>query len=259
MERKSWPGRAMMQSTRPASIRFLRISPSPDWFEDMEPLARTKPADATWREVVEEVLHPGEVGVAHGRGAVLPSPVVAEPVAAPVGDVEGRIGEDVVGPQVGVAVVVEAVAVLDPALDAADRKVHSRHAPGGVVGLLAVDGDVALGFARVSIAGSVGADELNRLDEHAGGTAAGVVHAAMVWLQHLHEEADDGARSVELAALSAFGQGELLQEVLINIADHVGGAGLGPADLDVAHQVDDLSQDGSCPGRGGRSPWAARP
>ena len=34
----------MMQSTRSASIRFLRISPSPDWFDDMEPLERTKPA-----------------------------------------------------------------------------------------------------------------------------------------------------------------------------------------------------------------------
>ncbi len=33
-----------MQSTRPASIRFLRISPSPDWLDDIEPLASTKPA-----------------------------------------------------------------------------------------------------------------------------------------------------------------------------------------------------------------------
>ena len=33
-----------MQSTSPASMMFLRISPSPDWFDDMEPLARTKPA-----------------------------------------------------------------------------------------------------------------------------------------------------------------------------------------------------------------------
>src|SRR5665647_2777821 len=33
-----------MQSTRPCSTRFLRISPSPDWLEDIEPLASTKPA-----------------------------------------------------------------------------------------------------------------------------------------------------------------------------------------------------------------------
>ena len=86
------------------------------------------------------------------------------------------------------AVVVEAVAVLDPALDAPDGEVHPGHAPCGVVGLLAVDGDVALGFTRVAVAAGVGADELHRLDEHAGGAAAGVVHPALVWLQHLHEE-----------------------------------------------------------------------
>ena len=33
-----------MQSTRSASMMFLRISPSPDWFDDIEPLASTKPA-----------------------------------------------------------------------------------------------------------------------------------------------------------------------------------------------------------------------
>ena len=54
-------------------MRFLRISPSPDWLDDMEPLARTKPAEAARREVVQEVLHPGEVGVA--RRAVLRSAI----------------------------------------------------------------------------------------------------------------------------------------------------------------------------------------
>ena len=91
------------------------------------------------------MLHPGEVGVAHGRDAVLPPPVVTQPLAAPVGNVEWRIGEDIVGPQVGVPVVVEAVAVLNPALDTTDRKVHPRHAPRRVVRLLAVDGEVSLG------------------------------------------------------------------------------------------------------------------
>ena len=63
-------------------------------------------------------------------------------LAAPVADVEGRIGEDEVGLQVGVAVVVEGVAVGDLAVDAADGEVHLRQPPGGVVGLLPVDGDV---------------------------------------------------------------------------------------------------------------------
>ena len=167
MDRNSWPGRAMMQSTRSASIRFLRISPSLDWFEDMEPLAKHETRRTAWCQMVYEVLHPREVGVARRRDAVLPPLVVPQPFAAPVGDVEGRIGQDVVGPQVGMAVVMEAVAVLDLALDAPDRQVHPGHSPGGVVGLLAVDGDVPLGSTPVPIAAGVGADELHGLDEHA--------------------------------------------------------------------------------------------
>ena len=37
-------GKATMQSTKSASIRFFRISPSPDWFDDIEPFASTNPA-----------------------------------------------------------------------------------------------------------------------------------------------------------------------------------------------------------------------
>jgi hypothetical protein len=33
-----------MQSTTSSSISFLRISPSPDWFDDIEPFDSTKPA-----------------------------------------------------------------------------------------------------------------------------------------------------------------------------------------------------------------------
>ena len=87
------------------------------------------------RQVMQEVLHPGEVGVANRRNTVLPSFVVPEPLAAPVGDVEGRVGQDVVGPQVGVLIVVEAVAVGNLGLDAPDRQVHLRQPPGGVVGV----------------------------------------------------------------------------------------------------------------------------
>ena len=141
-----------MQSTRSASMRFLRISPSPDWLDDIEPLASTKPATPVGREVVDDVLHPGEVGVARRRHAVLPALVVAQALAAPVADVEGRIGEDEVGLEVGVAVVVEGVAVGDLAVDAADGEVHLGQPPGGVVRLLAVDADVGLGLAAVAVA-----------------------------------------------------------------------------------------------------------
>ena len=74
--RRAGPGSATMQSTRSASMMALRISPSPDWFDDIEPLASTKPAMPGGREVVDEVLHPGVVGVARRRHAVLPALVV---------------------------------------------------------------------------------------------------------------------------------------------------------------------------------------
>ena len=66
----------------------------------------------------------------------------SQQLAAPVAVVEGRVGQDVVGLQVGVQVAVEAVGVLraQVAVDAADGQVHLGQPPGGVVRLLAVDG-----------------------------------------------------------------------------------------------------------------------
>ena len=97
---------------------------------------------------MDHVLHPGEVGVAPGRGAVLPALVVGEPLATPVGDVERWIGQDEVGLQVGMAVVVEAVAVGDLPLDGSNGEVHLGQPPGRVVRFLAVDRDVGPGAFR---------------------------------------------------------------------------------------------------------------
>ena len=113
-------------------------------------------------EMVDHVLDPREVGVPGWWGAVFPAGVVAEAFAAPVADVERRVGEDVVGSQVGVAVVVERVGgpVGEVGFDAAQREVHLAESPGGGDELLAVDGDVGA-FA------AVGLHEFGRLDEHA--------------------------------------------------------------------------------------------
>ena len=64
------------------------------------PVGQDEPGDAVRGEVVDDVLDPGEVGVAHRRRAVPPSGVFAEPVAAPVADVERRVGQDEVGLQI---------------------------------------------------------------------------------------------------------------------------------------------------------------
>src|SRR5690554_5982574 len=56
--------------------------------------------------------------------------------------------------------------------------IHQRQPPGGVVGLLAVDGDLAvdgwadLGLLAVAVAGGVGLHELGGLDKHAARAAA---------------------------------------------------------------------------------------
>ena len=149
------------------------------------------------------------------------------------------------------AVVVEGIAVGDLALDAADGEVHLGEPPRRVVRLLAVDGDVAARPAAVAVARGVRADELDRLDEHAGGAAAGVVDAAPVGLQHLDQELDDAARGVELASLLALGAGELGQEVLVDPADHVLRAGVLVAHLDVADHVDELAEPLLVEGRTG--------
>src|SRR5690606_32745104 len=96
-------------------------------------------------EVPVDVLQPGVVGVAYRWHAELPARVLAQAVAAPVGDVEGRVGEDVVEAQVAQFVLVEAALVVpaDIGVDAAHGQVHLGQAPGGVVALLAIDGDVA--------------------------------------------------------------------------------------------------------------------
>ena len=190
--------------------------------------------------MVDDVLHLGEVGVAHGRDAELPALVLAQTLAAPVGDVEGRVGEDEVGFEVGKAIVVKGVALLDAAFDAADGQVHLGQAPGGVVEFLAVNAELSPGAAAVAVAGGVGFDELHRLDEHARGAAAGVIDAALEGFEHLYEQADDAAGGIEFAALLALRAGELAEEILIDAPEHVLGAGVGIAHADVGDEVNEL-------------------
>src|SRR5882672_12610186 len=101
---------------------------------------------------MHDVLYPGEVGVARRWRAVLPALVVAQALAAPVGDVEGRVRENEIGLEVGVAVVVERVALRDlTRVNATDGEVHAREAPRGVVRFLAVDRDISFRLAAVSV------------------------------------------------------------------------------------------------------------
>ena len=144
----------------------------------------------------------------------------------------------------------EGVAVRDLAVDATDGEIHARQPPGGVVRLLAIDRDVGPGLAAIAVTVGVRTDELHRLHEHARGATAGIVHPAVVGLEHLDQELNHAARCVELAALLALSTGELRQEVLVDPAEHVLGATRVVADGDVTNLVDKLAEsDLSRPGR----------
>ncbi|MNE90872.1 hypothetical protein D3C80_1884210 [compost metagenome] len=67
----------------------------------------------------------------------------------------------------------------------------------------------------------MGRDELLRLDEHAARTAAGVIHLAVVGVEHRHQGFHDTGRGIELPTLLAFGQGELAEEVFVYLTEQV--------------------------------------
>src|SRR6059036_3554891 len=87
--KNSWPGSATMQSTRSASIKALRISPSFEVCVDIEPFA---------------MLNPGVVGVVHRRHPEFPAHVLPQIFAAPIAHVERRVGENEIGLEVGMQI-----------------------------------------------------------------------------------------------------------------------------------------------------------
>ena len=57
-------------------------------------------------------MQPGVVGVALGWVAVVPAGVAFQAAVPPIADVEGRVGKNEVGPQIGVLVAVKGVGRL---------------------------------------------------------------------------------------------------------------------------------------------------
>ena len=172
------------------------------------------------REVPEHVLQPGEVGVALRRRAGNPARVVGQLFVPPFLHVEGWVGHDEIGAQVWVQIVEQGVgrAAAEVEVDTADGHVHGGQPPGGGVAFLPVDADVALavgGFAAVLF------DELLALHEEAAGAHGRIVHTAFERLEHFHDQSDDALGRVVLAALFAFGQGELAEEVFVDVAKDV--------------------------------------
>ena len=88
-------------------------------------------------------------------------------------------------------------------VDATDGEVHLGQAPGGVVALLAIEGELA-------DAAAMGFQKPLGLHEHATRAAARVIYPALdatrrvrEGFEHFHQHAHDGAGGVEFAAALA--------------------------------------------------------
>mmetsp|Transcript_23660 Transcript_23660/g.42107 ORF Transcript_23660/g.42107 Transcript_23660/m.42107 type:complete len:367 (+) Transcript_23660:113-1213(+) len=204
------------------------------------------PRMAARGEVVDDVLNPREVGVTLGRCSVLPTQILSQTVPAPIRYVERRVGKDVIGLEVRVAVFVKAARAVpcDVCVDAVHGKVHLGQAPCGVVDLLPVDGQVQ----RVA---AVFFDELFRLNEHTSRPTAWVINAALVGLQHFNKRADHRTRREELAAALTLGTGKARDEVFIDAAQQVAGTVGAVVKFNVGEQIDQLTQHGFIERRAG--------
>jgi hypothetical protein len=80
-------------------------------------------------------------------------------------------------------------------------------------------------------------DEVGGLDEHAARPAGGIEDGAAVGLDDLDHEADDGARGEELAPALAFGEGELAEEIFVNLPEDVAGGVVGDV-VELAEEIE---------------------
>ena len=110
-------------------------------------------------------------------------------------------------------------------VDAPNGKVHCCEPPGGRVGLLTVDRDIA-------DCAAVRFDEFFRLHKHAAGAAAGVIDLTLMRGKHCNKGFNNTGWRVELAASLAFGTGELTEKIFIHLAEQVAGALAGCAKAD---------------------------
>src|ERR1700682_5731682 len=190
------------------------------------------------------MLQPAVVGIADRRYAVFPACVLAQPLPAPVRDVERRIGEDEIEALVLQFVTVKAALIVpaDVGVNAAHREVHFAQPPGRVIALLAVNRELA-------DATSVCLQEPLGLNKHPAGAAARVIDATLdaallvrEWLQHLDQHVHDGARRIEFTTALAFRASESAQEILVDTAKHVSRFSALPLERDAGNEVNELAQ-----------------
>ena len=120
-------------------------------------------------------------------------------------------------------------------LDAVEEQVHPRDGGGGEVLLLAEDlSPEKLRRGPRLLPRRAG----RRSMQHAAGAAGGVVDGlALLRVEDVDQHPDDRTRGVELARLLVREVGELLDQVLVGVAEHVGADG-GVAERDLGEVLD---------------------
>ena len=134
------------------------------------------------------------------------------------------------------AIVEESVRVVaaEVCLDATDGKIHLCHLPCGRVGVLAIYSNVVYITTMVFY-------KLCTLHEHASRSAAGVIYAAIVRLQHFDQCANHAGGSIEFTSQLAFLFGKLGKAVFICSAEDIAAAAC-VNHLNVGEQVNHITQ-----------------
>ena len=186
------------------------------------------------------MLQPGKVGIACRWHPMLPATISPQQIAAPIAVIEGRIGNHKISFQILVGIVQKRSFIVPfhlGTIDAPNRQVHLRQAPGGLVALLPINGDVVNPALMLS-------HKLFRLHKHPARSTAGVKHPPFVRFQHGNQQFYDATRRVELPALLAFRQGKLPQKILKHMPQHIRTASFGIAQGNITHQINQPTKTG---------------
>ena len=186
------------------------------------------------------MLQPPKVGIARRRRTVSPTSIVAEQFAAPITDIEGRIGDDKIGFHVLVRVIEKGpLSIPDHlgAVDAANSEIHTAQSPSGLVAFLPINGNIAHPPLMVF-------DELFGLHKQAARPTTGVKNAPFVRFEHLNQQLNDRTRGVELPTLFAFGKRKFAQEVFKDVTENIGTPRLGIAQSNLTDLVNECAETG---------------
>ncbi len=123
----------------------------------------------------------------------------------------------------------------DICIDALHSEVHLGKTPGRVVDLLTINGNVIAPPTMLL-------NELFRLHEHSARTAAWVIDASFIGLQHLDQRSHHGTRRKELTAALAFGTRKAGEEIFVDPAQKILGPVGGVMQADVGEEVDQLAE-----------------